>query len=190
LCSTGILACAVSVLFFRLPFRNVTRHIIVYAVSTLQKMVSFGTMPLYAGAPSVLRQQLEQIRDRHAVRVVPIGTLTIAQITAINVTRADERLRPIIEEVVFFGRHIYKRRIVNDGYTIEDVIEQISSVMESVSVVLADLAPMTIIENPNPRADRYGNFVRDRAVFECSARHPRPELFSVIPKGDANKPLK
>jgi hypothetical protein len=147
-------------------------------------------MPLYADAPNVLRRQLEQIRNRQAIRVVPIGTLTIAQLTAINAARADQRLRPIIEEVVFFGRHIYKRRIVEDGYTIEDVIEQISSVMESVSVVLADLAPMTIMENPNRRADRYSNFVRDRAVFECSARHPRPELFSVIPKGDSTKPSK
>jgi hypothetical protein len=127
---------------------------------------------------------------RQAIRVVPIGTLTIAQITAINVVRANERLRPIIEEVVFFGRHIYKRRIVDDGYTIEDVIDQISSAMDRVSVVLADLAPMTIMENPNPRADRYSNFVRDRAVFECSTRHPRPELFSVIPKGDLRKPCK
>jgi len=147
-------------------------------------------MPLYADAPDVLRQQLEQIRDRQAIRVVPIDTLTTAQLTAINAARADERLRPIIEEVVFFGRHIYKRRIVEDGYKIEDVIEQISSVMESVSVVLADLAPMTIMENPNRRADRYSNFVRDRAVFECSARYPRPELFSVIPKGDSTKPSK
>jgi hypothetical protein len=137
-----------------------------------------------------LRQQLEQNRVRQAIRVVPIGTLTIAQITAINVVRANERLRPIIEEVVFFGRHIYKRRIVDDGYTIEDVIDQISSAMDRVSVVLADLAPMTIMENPNPRADRYSNFVRDRAVFECSTRHPRPELFSVIPKGDLRKPCK
>jgi hypothetical protein len=138
----------------------------------------------------VLRQQLEQNRERQAIRVVPIGTLTIAQITAINVVRANERLRPIIEEVVFFGRHIYKRRIVDDGYTIEDAIDQISSAMDRVSVVLADLAPMTIMENPNPRADRYSNFVRDRAVFECSTRHPRPELFSVIPKGDLRKPCK
>jgi hypothetical protein len=27
-------------------------------------------------------------------------------------------------------------------------------------------------------------------VLECSARYPRPELFSVVPKGDANKPNK
>jgi hypothetical protein len=153
-------------------------------------MVLFDAMPLYADAAHVLRQQLEQNRERQAIRVVPIGTLTIAQITAINVVRANERLRPIIEEVVFFGRHIYKRRIVDDGYTIEDVIDQISSAMDRVSVVLADLAPMTIMENPNPRADRYSNFVRDRAVFECSTRHPRPELFSVIPKGDLRKPCK
>jgi hypothetical protein len=48
----------------------------------------------------------------------------------------------------------------------------------------------TILENPYPRADRYGNTVKDRAILECSARHPKPELFSVIPKGDRIKPQK
>jgi hypothetical protein len=30
--------------------------------------------------------------------------------------------------------------------------------------------------------------VKDLAVLECTAHHPRPELFSVMPKGDKNKP--
>jgi len=30
--------------------------------------------------------------------------------------------------------------------------------------------------------------VLDRAIFECTQRKPRAELFSVIPKGDTRKP--
>jgi hypothetical protein len=100
-----------------------------------------------------------------------------------------EGLPPIVEEVVFVGGHIYKSRIMGDGYTIEDVIDQIFSAMDCAAIVL-DATHMTIMENPNPRLDRYGNLVRDRAIFECSTRHPLPELFSVVPKGDNIKPIK
>jgi hypothetical protein len=90
-------------------------------------------------------------------------------------------------EVLFFGWHIYKSRIIRDGYRVADVIDQIESAMNSDSVVL-DLEHMTAIENPTARADAYGNMVKDRAIFECTAHHPRPELFSVVPKGDTIKP--
>jgi len=92
-------------------------------------------------------------------------------------------------EVVFIGKHIYQSRVAKDGYAIEDVIDQISNAMHSESVVL-DTSKMTAMENPNLRADRYGNMVKDRAVFECTVRHPRPELFSVVPRGDLIKPQK
>ena len=49
---------------------------------------------------------------------------------------------------------------------------------------------MTILQNRSARADRYGNLVKDLAVLECTSRHPRPELFSVIPKGDLIRPKK
>jgi hypothetical protein len=54
--------------------------------------------------------------------------------------------------------------------------------------VLAPNPRMTVLQNPRGRADRYGNVVKDLAVLECTAHHPRPELFSVMPKGDKNKP--
>jgi len=115
--------------------------------------------------------------------------LSVAQVAAINANRVRLDLNPIIAEVLFVGGHIYKSRILRDGYAIEDVIDQISSAMEDAAIVL-DAIHMTAMENPNPRADRYGNLVRDRAVFECSTRHPRPELFSIIPRGDKIKPTK
>jgi hypothetical protein len=56
------------------------------------------------------------------------------------------------------------------------------------AAVLFQTASITAIENPALRADRYGNSVRDRVIFECSARYPGPELFSAVPKGDGIKP--
>jgi hypothetical protein len=56
------------------------------------------------------------------------------------------------------------------------------------SAIVVSPSKMAAMENPTPRADRYGNYVTDRVVFECSLRHPKPELFGVIPKGDAKKP--
>ena len=85
------------------------------------------------------------------------------------------------------GKHIYRSRVVKDGYTIEDVIDQITNAMQSDAAVL-DTKKMTAMQKPKMRADRYGNQVKDRVIFECTSRHPRPELFAVVPKGDLIKP--
>ena len=145
-------------------------------------------MTLRADAAGLIRANLEQIGAGVKARLVVIGDLTQKQLAGINKHRAAEGLPPVDAEVVFIGKHIYQSRIAKDGYTIEDVIDQISNAMHSNSLVLD--TRMTTMENPNMRADRYGNRVRDRVVFECTARHPRPELFSVIPKGDLIKPEK
>jgi hypothetical protein len=123
------------------------------------------------------------------VHAATIGTLTDEQLAAIIMIRAEQEPVPIVAEVLFVGGHIYKRRVVADGYTIDDVLDQVSSAMHPSSIVI-DSPYMTAMENPDRRADRYGNSVKDRAVFECSTRHPRPELFSVTPKGDRIKPGK
>ena len=146
-------------------------------------------MPLLQNARELIRANLERIRDGKKVKAATIGRLTEKQLVDINSNRAVEQLPPIVAEVVFVGGHIYKSRVVQDGYTIEDVLDQISSAMDGASVAIKTLK-MTGIENPNPRADRYGNKVNDRAIFECSTRHPRPELFGVIPKGDVIRPPK
>jgi hypothetical protein len=143
-------------------------------------------MPLFSEAFALIRSNLEELQKANRVRLVAVGTLTDVQLDAINQERAP-RYPPMVAEVVFIGRHVYESRVVRDGYTIDDVIEQIASAMDSAAVVLK-VPTMTAMENPSPRADRYGNSVRDRIVFECSARYPRPELYSVIPKGDARKP--
>jgi hypothetical protein len=144
-------------------------------------------MPLSIDARALIRSNLEELQNGERVRLVVVGALTEKQLSDINQEREPPNHPPIVAEIVFIGHHAYKSRVVGDGYTIDDVVDQIASGMDSTSVVIKTHR-MTAMENPNLRADRYGNLVRDRVVFECSARHPRPELFSVVPKGDCIKP--
>jgi hypothetical protein len=146
-------------------------------------------MPLLPDAIEKIRANLEQVRDGQKPKLVVIGRLTQAQMDAINARRAEQGLLPIVDEVVFIGKHVYRSRITGNLYTIEDVIEQICSAMRYEATVVHD-GFMTGLESPSLRADRYGNQVVDRVVFECTSKHPRPELFSVIPKGDKIKPTK
>jgi hypothetical protein len=145
-------------------------------------------MPLFDEALALIRANLEELqKGARPRRVVAIGTLTDTQLEAINNHRHTLGYPPMVAEIVFLGRHIYERRIVDDGYTIDDVIDQIASGMHVESVVF-NTRTMTTMQNLTPRADRYGNLVQDQLVFECSGRHPKAELFSVVPKGDGIKP--
>jgi hypothetical protein len=146
-------------------------------------------MPLYENAFDLMRSNFERIAQGGKPQGVVIGTLTAEQLKAVNRMRTSHRppLPPVTGEVLFFGRHLYRSRVVRDGYTVEDILDQIASAMDAASE-LATHPGMTVLQNPNGRADRYGNVVRDLAVLECTAHHPRPELFSVMPKGDRNKP--
>lgn len=148
-------------------------------------------MPLYDNAAELIRANLAQFRPDTKVKVkaVAIGTLSDAQLAAIHAKQTEDGFPLIVSEVLFIGWHVYKSRVLRDGYSIEDVIDQITSAMSVDSKVL-DREYMTTMENPNARQDRFGNQVNDRVVFECMARHPRPELFSVMPKGDWKKPTK
>ncbi|MGB6691704.1 MAG: hypothetical protein WBE76_28020 [Terracidiphilus sp.] len=148
-------------------------------------------MPLYPNAAALIRANLETIQSGRKAKVVAIGTLTDVQLEAINRHRLEhnDSLPLIVAEVVFIGGHVYRSRIEGDNYTIDDVVEQIISAMNKDSALVGSL-PMQAIQNPTPRTDRLGNTIYDRAVFECMSRHPRPELYSVIPKGDRIKPEK
>lgn len=144
-------------------------------------------MPLYENGASLIRLNLEQIQAGSKAKLVAIGALTQEQVAAINKNRTADGFPPIVSEVVFIGKHIYQSRIEGDGYTIRDVIDQITSAMRATSEVLEG-EKMTAMESTIEREDNYGNCVKDMAVFECTARYPRPELFSVVPKGDRVKP--
>lgn len=146
-------------------------------------------MPLIHKARRIMRINLERIRDNQKPKLIVIGTLTANQLTKINEHLIIQKRPQIVEEVVFTGTHIYKSRVIRDGYTIEDVLDQISSAMEETAEVLEN-PHVTGIQNPLLRLDRYSNKVKDQAIFECVDHHPRLQLYSVIPKGDKNKPQK
>jgi len=72
---------------------------------------------------------------------------------------------------------------MKDGYSIDQVLEQIQSAFSDASVVDFSTSS-SVMRNPNQRADHKGNLVNDEAVFECTSRYPYADLYSVIPRGD------
>ena len=121
-------------------------------------------MPLHINAPEIIRRNLEQIRDGQRTRLVLIGSLTAEQLAVLNAFRLGHGLEPMIDEVLFLGRHLCKSRS-KDNYSIDDMLDQIASGMASTSIMRCSLK-MSGMQNPQPRQDRYGNQVRiiDRGV--------------------------
>jgi len=143
-------------------------------------------MPLYPNAQALIRATWRLSKTVSAERRA-IGTLTPAQLTAINAERAAEgaHCRPSWE-VIFLGV-TYIRVEFCRRYKLEDVVDQ-SHERDGCAVVVVTSPRMTTIQNLVPRADRYGNQIRDKAVLECTRRHPRPELFTVCRRGTTTRP--
>jgi hypothetical protein len=146
-------------------------------------------MPLYENARELMRANLEALARGEKVPRVAIGTLTDVQLAAVNAERAAEDLPLVVAEIVFVGRHVRKGRILKDGYTIDDALDQIESALSPTAVVIAT-EYMTGIQSTVLRTDRLGNQVRDLAMLECTTHRPYPELLSAMPKGDRIKPQK
>lgn len=146
-------------------------------------------MPLYPNAKDLIRKNLQAIAVGERVPRIAVGRLTETQIAAVNAQQSTQSLPLSIDEVVFVGRHIHKRRILGDGYSIEEVIDQIESALGEGSQVIAN-EYMTAVKNPVARRDRLGNLVHDEVILECSRYRPNPDIFSVVPKGDKIKPQK
>jgi hypothetical protein len=145
-------------------------------------------LPLYEDAKDKIRFNLQKIQSGDRAPLVTIGHLTDVQFEQMNQRRAALSLHLLEQnEIIFIGKHLFKSR-AGDGYTIDDIIDQIVSALSDISVV--NISPTwSRIDNPTPRLDRYGNSVMDRGVFEMTAKKPRAELFSVMPKGDNIKPI-
>jgi hypothetical protein len=116
-----------------------------------------------------------------------IGHFTDIQLSAMNQERAGRNFPPMRPEVLFVGLHVYESRIEGDGYSVADVVAQIISAMHETCIFKVN-PKMNSLISCTPRDDGYGNLVLDEAVFECSAKYPKAELLSVIPKGDKIKP--
>lgn len=132
-------------------------------------------MPLRPGASEAIKKNLARLERGERASLIVIGS------------RLALGLHELAQnEIVFIGRHLYESRS-KDGYSIDDIVTQIESALATDAV--ADIEKfMSCTQNPNPRSDGYGNAVRDRAIFEMTAKKPRAELYSVIPKGDVKKP--
>ncbi len=145
-------------------------------------------MPTYPGAASAVRANLMLIAAGQKAPPQIVGYFTEDQFKAINAERTGRNLPPIeSKDIVYVGRHHYKRRCMEDGYSIDDLIDQVVSALNAGAEVKAS-PKMTTMRIPIPRADNYKNMVMDEAVFECTTHKPHAELYSVIPKGDTNKP--
>ena len=114
--------------------------------------------------------------------IVQIGELSEAQLITINQQRQEEELPPVVASVLFDGRHMYQSRCIEDGYTVDEVIEMTSLAFNDG----AHVAPgwSTVLVSPKTRVNNAGRSIRDEAVFECHGRLPHPELRTVIPMGD------
>jgi hypothetical protein len=140
-------------------------------------------MPLHDGASDAIRRQLESIQSGVRVSPIVIGCLTRSQHDAIRTFRALRNLCGAESpEIVYLGRHHFTSRS-RQGYNVDDLLQQIQAGLAEDAVPLIR-GSMTSLMAARPRDDGYGNQVRDHAVFELTARKPRVELFSVIPKGD------
>jgi hypothetical protein len=144
-------------------------------------------MPLRPGAKEQIRANLAKIANGERVPFITIADLTEKQLADINANRSADELPPIIGEVVFLGKHLYDSRIKQNQYTIDETVEFVENAMSAESV-FRETVTMTAIENPNPRINADGKRVNDRALFECSRKHPRPELISAVPAGDGRAP--
>lgn len=146
-------------------------------------------MPLAIDAKDRIRFNLREISLGGRPAMITIGVFTPRQFKETNETRTRLDLHPLdLNEILFLGRHLYESR-KRDGYTIDDMIAQIDSAMASAAEVTINKF-VSCLQNPVGRPDGYGNIVHDRAVFEMTARKPRAELYSVMPKGDVKKPGK
>lgn len=140
-------------------------------------------MPLHDGAAANIRHQLQEIAQGHRVSLIVIGCLTESQHRQLREFRAERGLTGgESPEIVYLGKHHYESR-AKQGYTVNDMVQQIEWGISATSEPFYR-GSMTSIWSIAFRDDGYGKRVRDQAIFELSARKPRVELYSVIPKGD------
>ena len=93
-------------------------------------------MPLYENALEIIRQNLEQLQNGEHPKFQAIGKLTDEQLNTINQKQFEKGL-PTVEcnEILYMGRHHYNSRVVQDGYTILDLLKQIESVLTESSII-------------------------------------------------------
>jgi hypothetical protein len=147
-------------------------------------------MPLYDDAEKLIRTNLSALKRGLKPRWVVVGYLTDTQLEDINTYRLTRNWEPIGRDIVFFGKHVYESRVIEDGYSDDDLLAQIRSACSKTCKYIKT-QKMTVLQNPAKRDGGYGCKVRDELTLECSGKYPKSELLSVVPRGDVNhKPNK
>jgi hypothetical protein len=92
--------------------------------------------------------------------------------------------------VFYKGTHHYNSRVTEQDppYGIDDLVQQIQSGMSDQSVVVTG-GRSPVLQNQAKRLNESGVPVNDTAVLNSSPSG-KPELFSVIPRGDGRKKKK
>ncbi len=153
-------------------------------------------MALHPDAENLIRSNLELAAkwfaaERTARKKQPlarIGELSETQLTTINEQRLEEELPPVIAEVLFDGRHMYESRCLEDGYTIDEVVEMTLIAFRDESTVAPGWS--TVLVSATTRVNKTGFTIRDEAIFECHGKLPHPELLSIVPRGDGKNHTK
>ena len=135
------------------------------------KLLRENPLPLNADGERLIRANLEQARQGGKPRPATVGRLTDKQLAKLNEERAKRKRDPMDADVVFVGLHIYERRIVFDGFSVDDVVLQIVGAMDGDSIIRMS-QKMTALQSCRKREDGYGNQVTDEAVLECTGKDP------------------
>ena len=119
-------------------------------------------MGLNQDAEHLIRSNLElaakwfalQPTSRPRQPIVPIGELSEAQLITINQQRQEEELPPVMAAVLFDGRHMYESRCIEDGYTIDEVIEMVCFAFNDAARVAPGWS--TVLISPTTRVNKTG----------------------------------
>jgi hypothetical protein len=140
----------------------------------------------------LIEANLYQLEKGERVSRVNIGTLTSQQTETLNNLRETLGLPPVSGKLFFMGRHMYNSRCAQDGYTVNDVMDQLRAALNASSIIdVTKGGRSTVLRSSAFRSDNYDNHtVLDEVILECTSKNPLAEVFSVIPKNDFNKPKK
>ena len=140
----------------------------------------------------LIEENLRQLDAGKKASRVLVGSLTPTQLSVLNEKRSSLGFPLISGEMFFIGSHIHNSRCKGDNYSVDDVLVQLKSALSGTSIIqIRRGGASTILQSIEYRKDVYGNeFVIDEVIFECTSKNPLIEIYSVIPKGDTNKPPK
>ena len=95
-----------------------------------------AVVPLYHDAIARIRDNLEKLSKGEKAPMIAIGNFSPIQFGDINAARRDLGLHELeINEIVFIGRHLFNSRSA-DGYSIDDIIDQIENAMSADSIAV------------------------------------------------------